>query len=250
MILALKAWSGIDRARSDLCCAPGNGCLDVEGGGCVKTPVYGAIPHGWEAWQVGFHRGLKPNLSRIPSSRRLEREAGRNVEAMWLTGRLVPDHKTIADFRRENGPTIRRTCAEFVELCRRMGVLRGDCVAVDGSKFKTVNNRDRNFTKAKIASRLAHLEKEVGRYLEEAERADRQETGEARTEKIAHLTSRYHRARLEMDRMVRLRRELATAPDGQMSLTDPGMPVPWRHGRSTAAMSAITCKALSMPRPI
>lgn len=160
-------------------------------------------------------------LNRIPSSRRLEREAGRNVEAMWLTGRLVPDHKTIADFRRENGPAIRRTCAEFVELCRRIGVLRGDCVAVDGSKFKAVNNRDRNFTKAKIASRLAHLEKEVGRYIEEAERADRQETGEARAEKIAHLTSRYHRARLEMDRMVRLRRELETAPDEQISLTDP-----------------------------
>lgn len=154
-------------------------------------------------------------LNRIPSSRRLEREAGRNVEVMWLTGRLVPDHKTIADFRRENGPAIRRTCAEFVELCRRIGVLRGVCVAVDGSKFKAVNNRDRNFTKAKIASRLAHLEQEVGRYIEEAERADRQETGEARAEKIAHLTSRYHRVRLEMDRMITLRRELETAPDGR-----------------------------------
>ncbi|WP_423211826.1 IS1182 family transposase [Paracoccus yeei] len=160
-------------------------------------------------------------LNRIPSSRRLEREAGRNVEVMWLTGRLVPDHKTIADFRRENGPAIRRTCAEFVELCRRIGVLRGDCVAVDGSKFRAVNSRDRNFTKAKIASRLAHLEKEVGRYIEGAERADRQETGEARAEKIAHLTSRYHRVRLEMDRMITLRRELETAPDGQISLTDP-----------------------------
>jgi len=160
-------------------------------------------------------------LNRIPSSRRLEREAGRNVELMWLTGRLVPDHKTIADFRRGNGPAIRRTCAEFVELCRRIGVLKGDCVAVDGSKFKAVNNRDRNFTQAKIASRLAHLEKEVGRYIEEADRADRQEAGEARAEKVAHLTARYHRVRVEMDRMVRLCRELETAPDGQMSLTDP-----------------------------
>lgn len=160
-------------------------------------------------------------LNRVPSSRRLEREAGRNVELMWLTGRLTPDHKTIADFRRENGPAIRRTCAEFVELCRRIGVLKGDCVAVDGSKFKAVNNRDRNFTRAKIASRLAHLEKEVGRYIEEADRADRQETGEARAEKVAHLTERYNRVRVEMDRMVRLRRELETAPDGQISLTDP-----------------------------
>lgn len=160
-------------------------------------------------------------LNQIPSSRRLEREAGRNVELMWLTGRLAPDHKTIADFRRENGAAIRRTCAEFVELCRRIGVLKGGCVAVDGSKFKAVNNRDRNFTRAKITSRLAHLEKEVGRYLEEAERADRQETGAARAEKVAHLAGRYHRVRLEMDRMVRLRRELETSPDGQISLTDP-----------------------------
>lgn len=160
-------------------------------------------------------------LNRIPSSRRLEREAGRNVELMWLTGRLVPDHKTIADFRRDNGKAIQRTCAEFVELCRRIGVLQGACVAVDGSKFKAVNNRDRNFTPAKIASRLAHLEKEVGRYIEEADRADRQETGAALAEKVAHLTERTHRVRVEMDRLVRLRRELETAPDGQISLTDP-----------------------------
>lgn len=86
-------------------------------------------------------------LDRVPSSRALEREAQRNVEVMWLTGRLVPDHKTVADFRRDNGPAIRRTCARFVELCRRIGVLKGDCVAIDGSKFKAVNNRDKNFTK-------------------------------------------------------------------------------------------------------
>lgn len=81
------------------------------------------------------------DLNRIPSSRRLEREAGRNVEVMWLTARLVPDHKTIADFRRGNGPAIRRTCAEFVELCRRIGVLRGDYLAVDGepsSRLSTI----------------------------------------------------------------------------------------------------------------
>jgi transposase len=102
-------------------------------------------------------------LNRIPSSRRLEREASRNVEVMWLTGRLVPDHKTIADFRRDNGPAIRQSSAQFVEFCRRIGTLKGDCVAIDGSKFKAVNNRDRNFTKGKIASRLAHLEADVER---------------------------------------------------------------------------------------
>ncbi len=130
-------------------------------------------------------------LNRVPSSRRLEREAGRNVELMWLTGRLVPDHKTIADFRRDNGPAIRRTCAAFVELCRRIGVLKGDCVAIDGSKFKAVNNRDRNFTKGKIASRIAHLEASVERYIDEMVRIDRQEEGEARAEKVDNLGRRY-----------------------------------------------------------
>jgi transposase len=157
-------------------------------------------------------------LNRVPSSRRLECEAGRNVELMWLTGRLVPDHKTLADFRRQNGPAIRKTCAKFVDLCRRIGVLKGECVAVDGSKFKAVNNRDRNFTKGKIASRLAHLEVEVGRYIEEADRIDRQETGAARAE---HLTGRYHRIRQEIERLLAMDEALADAPDGQISLTDP-----------------------------
>ena len=118
-------------------------------------------------------------LDRIPSSRRLEREAGRNVQVMRLTGKLVPDHKTIADFRRDNGSGICKVCAQFVELCRLIGTLKGDCVAIDGSKFKAVNNRDRNFTKGKIASRLAHLESDVERYITEMVRIDRHEEGEA-----------------------------------------------------------------------
>lgn len=140
---------------------------------------------------------------------------------MWLTGRLVPDHKTIADFRRQNGPAIRKTCAKFVEMCRRIGVLKGEVVAVDGSKFKAVNNRDRNFTKGKIASRLAHLEAEVGRYIEEADRIDRQETGAARAERVAHLTCRYRRIRQEIERLLAIDETLADAPDRQISLTDP-----------------------------
>ncbi|MBL3554685.1 IS1182 family transposase, partial [Rhodovulum sulfidophilum] len=157
-------------------------------------------------------------LNRLPSSRRLEREAGRNVELMWLTGRLAPDHKTIADFRRDNGSAIRRTCAQFVELCRRIGVLKGDCVAIDGSKFKAVNNRDRNFTKNKIASRLAHLETDVERYIKEMVRIDRQEDGEARADKVAHLARRY---RQEITRLKAMDQALTDAPDGQISLTDP-----------------------------
>ncbi|MFN4130802.1 MAG: IS1182 family transposase [Paracoccaceae bacterium] len=160
-------------------------------------------------------------LNRIPSSRRLEREAGRNVEVMWLTGRLVPDHKTIADFRRDNGEPIRKTCAQFVELCRRIGTLKGDCVAIDGSKFKAVNNRDRNYTKGKIASRLAHLEADVERYITEMVRIDRQEEGEARAEKVAHLAQRYGRLKQEIAKLQAMDKALADAPDGQISLTDP-----------------------------
>jgi transposase len=104
-------------------------------------------------------------LNRVQSSRRLEREAGRNVELMWLLGRLVPDHKTVADFRKDNGRAIRQVCARFVELCRQMGLLVNASVAIDGSKFKAVNNRDRNFTRAKVERRRAQLEQSVARYL-------------------------------------------------------------------------------------
>ena len=160
-------------------------------------------------------------LNRVPSSRALEREAGRNVEVMWLTGRLAPDHKTIADFRRDNGPAIRKTCAQFVELCRKIGVLKGDCIAIDGSKFKAVNNRDKNFTKGKIASRIAHLEASIDRYLKEMVRIDQQEEGEARAEKIANLAQRSDRIRQEIQRLQDMDRVLKDAPDNQISLTDP-----------------------------
>ncbi|MFV0410507.1 MAG: transposase, partial [Paracoccus sp. (in: a-proteobacteria)] len=156
------------------------GELDLPALGFVRTaPARTGRP--------GYHPGVLLKLfiygylNRIPSSRRLEREEGRSVEVMWLTGKLMPDHKTISDFRRDNGPAIRKTCAQFVDLCWRIGVLKGDCIAIDGSKFKAVNNRDRNFTKGKIASRLAHLEADVERYIDEMVRIDRQEEGEVRT---------------------------------------------------------------------
>lgn len=103
-------------------------------------------------------------LNRVQSSRRLEREAGRNVEVMWLTGRLAPGHKTIADFRKDNGPAIRKVCARFVELCRQIGLLATASVAIDGSKFKAVNNQDRNFTEAKMQRRMAQIETSGARY--------------------------------------------------------------------------------------
>ena len=104
-------------------------------------------------------------LNRVHSSRRLEREAGRNVEVMWLLARLAPDHKTIADFRRDNGPGIKNVCARFVEVCRKMGLLATASVAIDGSKFKAVNNRDKNFTRGKVDRRRTQMEESVARYL-------------------------------------------------------------------------------------
>src|SRR5256884_3577651 len=121
-------------------------------------------------------------LNRVQSSRRLEREASRNVEVMWLTGRLVPDHKTIADFRKDNRPAIRKVCAQFVALCREMGLLTKASVAIDGSKFKAVNNRDKNFTRAKMERRLAQIEESVARYLSQLDTADLQEPSDASAE--------------------------------------------------------------------
>src|SRR5262244_1210418 len=97
-------------------------------------------------------------LNRVQSSCRLEREASRNIEVMWLLGRLAPDHKTIADFRKDNGPAIKKVCARFIALCREIGLLTTASVAIDGSKFKAVNNRDKNFTRAKMDRRLAQIE--------------------------------------------------------------------------------------------
>ena len=126
-------------------------------------------------------------LVRIQSSRRLEREAGRNVEVMWLTGRLIPDHKTIADFRKDNGRAIRQVCGRFVVLCRTMGLFTEAAVAIDGSKFKAVNNRDKNFTRAKMDRRMAQIEESVARYLQQLDTADRQEPSEALKTKTNRL---------------------------------------------------------------
>lgn len=161
-------------------------------------------------------------LNRVQSSRRLEREAGRNVEVMWLTGRLVPDHKTIADFRKDNGGAIRRVCARFVALCRAMGLFAEEAsVAIDGSKFKAVNNRDKNFTRAKMERRLAQIEESVARYLHQLDSADRQEPSLARTTKATRLTEKIARLKEEMQRLHALEARMIATPDQQISLTDP-----------------------------
>jgi len=160
-------------------------------------------------------------LNRVQSSRRLEREAGRNVEVMWLTTRLAPDHKTIADFRKNNGGAIRKVCAQFVALCRQFGLLAAASVAVDGSKFKAVNNRDRNFTQAKMQRRMAQIETSVARYLDQLDSADRQEPSQARSMKITRLTEKVAKLREEMQRLAALEARRLAAPDQQISLTDP-----------------------------
>jgi len=157
----------------------------------------------------------------VQSSRRLEREAGRNVEVMWLTGRLAPDHKTIADFRKDNGKAIGKTCAQFVQLCRQLGLLTKASVAIDGSKFKAVNHRDNNFTAAKLKTRLSHLEASAARYLADLDRMDRQDRKEVELAKVEHLQDRLARIQQEMERLQDIQRELNASPDAQISLTDP-----------------------------
>src|ERR1700744_1832869 len=159
-------------------------------------------------------------LNRVPSSRRLERECQRNVELMWLTGRLAPDFRTIADFRRDNGAAIRNVCRRFVEQCRCLKLLSADTVAIDGSKFKAVNSRDKNYTAGKIDKRQQQIEESVQRYLDAIETADRTSpTGfDVKTvrlyEKIAILRQR-------MRELEQIKQQLKDEPDGQLSLTDP-----------------------------
>jgi transposase len=159
-------------------------------------------------------------LNRIQSSRRLEREAQRNVELMWLTGRLTPDFKTIAGFRKDNGKAIRSVCRQFVVLCRQLGLLSEALVAIDGAKFKAVNNRDRNFTRAKIKRRMEELEASIDRYLGALDTADREEPSVAQT-KTARLQDKIAALKAQMQELKAIEVRLNETPDKQISLTDP-----------------------------
>ena len=159
-------------------------------------------------------------LNRIPSSRRLEREAQRNVELMWLTGRLAPDFKTIADFRHDNGEGIRNVCRRFVQLCRDLKLFTQAIVAIDSSKFKAVNSRDRNFTPGKVDRRQQQIEESIQRYLSALETADRTQPAEVEA-KTERLREKISTLREQMRRMDTIREELKQQPDEQISLTDP-----------------------------
>ena len=171
-------------------------------------------------------------LNRVQSSRRLETEAQRNLELIWLTGRLAPDFKTIADFRRDNGEAIRKVCKEFVLLCRRMKLFTDGIVAIDGSKFKAVNNRDKNFTDRKLQARIEQLEDSIKRYLVELDRADRDVTA-VLPGRVAHLKDKIAKVKQQMQELQVIGEQMKASEDGQISLTDPDARSMATSGRGT-----------------
>ncbi len=159
-------------------------------------------------------------LNRVQSSRRLERETQRNVEVMWLTRRLMPDHKTIANFRKDNGKAIIGVCREFVGVCRRLELFTQAVVAIDGSKFKAVNHRDKNFTEAKMKARQKRVEKSIARYLAQLDEADRAQPSVPEA-KVTGLQDKLTKLKEEMARLGELEQRRLNAPDKQISLSDP-----------------------------
>lgn len=174
-------------------------------------------------------------LNRIQSSRRLEREAQRNVELMWLTGRLSPDFKTIADFRRDNGLGIRNVCRRFVTMCRDLKLFTDAIVAVDGSKFKAVNNRDKNFTPYKLNHRMRQVEESVERYFNALDTLDRTEPAETEM-KTARLNEKLKKLKQQMRRLRKIDALLKAQPDEQLSLTDPDARSMATSGRGTGVV--------------
>src|ERR1700756_1643149 len=174
-------------------------------------------------------------LHRVQSSRRLEREAQRNIELMWLTGRLARDFKTIANFRRDNGAAIRAVCAQFVVLCRQLGLFTRAVVAIDGSKFKAVNNRDKNFTVAKVIGRMEQVEASIARYLRALDRADRDESDIAEA-KSSRLKEKIAGLRRQMQALKAMEQTVHDAPDQQVSLTDPDARSMATSGKGTATV--------------
>ncbi|MEO6340492.1 MAG: IS1182 family transposase [Caulobacteraceae bacterium] len=171
-------------------------------------------------------------INQITSSRRLEREAGRNVEMMWLTQRLAPDFKTIADFRKDNGLAIRAACRQFIALCRKLDLFAHAVAAIDGSKFKAVNTRDKNFTRASIKRRMEQVEASIERYMAALETADRQE-GELAQAKGVRLKEKIASLREQMKDFQALEKAVHAAPDQQISLTDPDARAMATSGKGT-----------------
>ena len=193
--------------------------LDLSALGFDVTPASTGRPSYFPATLLKLY--IYGYLNRVHSSRRLEREAGRNIEVMWLLARLAPDFKTIADFRRDNGSGIKKVCARFVEVCREMGLLTNASVAIDGSKFKAVNNRDKNFTRGKVDRRRMQMEESVARYLAALDTADRQDPSEILELKKTRIKERLANLSVEMAKLAAIEVQLLASPDQQVSFTDP-----------------------------
>ena len=196
----------------------------VDGLDLDKLGFVGVQP--LDTGRPGYHPGMMLKLyiygylNRVPSSRRLERECQRNIEMIWLTGQLAPDFKTIADFRKDNGKAIREVCRAFVALCRNLDLFSAASVAIDGSKFKAVNARDKNFTEAKMKRRLERIEESVARYISQLETADRR--GDAVPEaKVARFKDKIVKLNEEIARLSAIKAEMMKSKDKQISLTDP-----------------------------
>jgi transposase len=192
--------------------------LDLGSLGFVVTPAATGRPSYHPATLLKLY--IYGYLNRVQSSRRLEREAQRNVELMWLTGKLAPDHKTIANFRKDNGPAIQAACAHFIVLCREIGLFTQAVAAVDGSKFKAVNTRDKNFTPTKLKKRIEQVAAHIAGYLADLDTADRQE-GEAVEARSAKLKDKIETLRAQMQMLRVMETQVGASPDGQVSLTDP-----------------------------
>lgn len=189
--------------------------LDISGLGFKAEPA--------DTGRPGYHPRtmlkiyIYGYLNQIVSSRKLEKEAARNVELMWLTQRLTPDFKTIADFRKDNGEAIRLVCREFVMICRKLDLLNDTLVAIDGSKFKAVNNRDRNFTRAKMKRRIEEVDASIERYIRLLSDTDKNMPAE----KHQSIQTKLDAMQEEMDRLKKLEVQMLEASDQQLSLTDP-----------------------------
>jgi transposase len=159
-------------------------------------------------------------LNRIQSSRRLEVEAQRNVELMWLSSRLTPDFKTIARFRANNGKAIQAACRQFIVLCRELDLFANAVIAIDGSKFKAVNSRDKNFTVGKMASAMKRIEDSIAQYMKDLDAADREEPAVAQVT-VKQINDKIDTLKEKMQRLNELNNQMNAAPDKQISLTDP-----------------------------
>jgi transposase len=208
----------------------------VDGLDLDKLGFVGVQP--LDTGRPGYHPGMMlklyiyGDLNRVPSSRRLERECQRNIEMIWLTGQLAPDFKTIADFRKDNGKAIREVCREFVALCHKLGLLSAASVAIDGSKFKAVNARDKNFTEAKMKRRLERIEESIARYMAQLETADRRGDGVPEA-KVAHFKDKIVKLNEEIARLSAIKAEMMKSKDKQISLTDPDARSMATSGRDT-----------------